>query len=244
MLRGCSTLKSQVETIDCTRIRNRIRSQEKEAVATESELSLYVEDKFDSHFLYSAGLEECMVYGYLLSSGRISNKEEIETIVFDGSECRVNLAEGSTPNLEQTKQQGTVSFEKLLEIRDLLLKSQNNHRATRGFHGAILYELTTNRWFTSEDIGRHNAVDKVIGHGLQEGYILSNSLFLVSGRLVSNIVSKGIFAGIPVIASMTVATSEGIKKARENNRTLVGSLSEEGCWLYHEGDLKVKTTIQ
>ena len=239
MHRGRSTLKSQVETIDCTRIRNRTRSQEKEVVATESKLSLYVDDKFDTQFLYSAGSDDYLVNGYLLSSGRISNKEEIETIVFDDLDCRVKLTKGTTPKLEQVDQQSTVSFDRLLKIRDWLLESQQNHRATRGFHGAILYELATDRWFVSEDIGRHNAVDKVIGHGLQEGYILSDSVLLVSGRLVSNIVSKGILSGIPVIASMTVATSEGIQKSKEHNRTLVGCLSDEGCWLYNEGVTKV-----
>ena len=239
MHRGRSTLKSQVETIDCTRIRNKTRIQEKEVVAKEAKLSLYVDDKFDSQFLYSAGSDHNMVYGYLMSSGRISNKDEIESILFDGSDCKVNLTKSDTPDVKNTDQQDTVSFERLLEIRDLLLDNQQNHRATRGFHGAILYELNTDRWFVSEDIGRHNAVDKVIGHGLQEGYILSDSALLVSGRLVSNIVSKGILSGIPVIASMTVATSEGIQKSKEHNRTLVGCLSDEGCWLYNEGVTKV-----
>jgi len=237
-------MKSQVETIDCTRIRNRTRSQEKEVVATESKLSLYVDDMFNNEFLYSTGLDDCLVYGYLLSSGQISTKEDVEKIAFDDHECKVKLAKKDTPHLDNTGQQETVSFEKLLEIRDFLLESQHNHKATRGFHGAILYELTTNRWFACEDIGRHNAVDKVIGHGLQEGFILSKSVFLVSGRLVSNIVSKGIFSGIPVIASMTVATSEGILMAAEHNRTLVGALFEKGCWLYHEGSVKIQTTIQ
>jgi FdhD protein len=232
-------MKNQVETINCTRIRNGIRLQEREVVAVESKLSLYVDEKYNTQFLYSAGSDDCLVYGYLLSSGQISTKEEIETIVFDSSDCRVTLTNGPTSNLEHANQQDNVSFDKLLEIRDLLHESQQNHRATRGFHGAILYELSTNRWFVSEDIGRHNAVDKVIGHGLQEGYILSDSVLLLSGRLVSNIVSKGVHSGLPVIASMTVATSEGIEKARENNRTLVGSLSDEGCWLYNEGVTKV-----
>jgi len=237
-------LNSQVETIDCIRIRNRTRSQENEIVATESKLALYVNDKFVAEFLYSTGSDEHLVYGYLLSSGRISSKDEVDSIVIDSLECRVVLVNGNSPGNDQVDPQKTVSFDKMLEIRELLLENQTSHKSTRGFHGAILYELSTDRWFVCEDIGRHNAVDKVIGRGLQESYILSNSLLLLSGRLLSNIVSKGIHAGIPIIASMTVATSEGIQKARENNRTLVGCLSDDGCWLYHEGPLKVKKDIQ
>jgi len=237
-------LNSNIETIDCIRIRDGSRVIEKEVVATESKLALNVNDEFEAQFLYSSGFDEHLVYGYLLSSGKISNKSDIESIQIVNQECKVNLAKGKSLNSDYDRHQTTVSFEKLLEIRDLLLESQQNHRATRGFHGAILYELTANRWFTCEDIGRHNAVDKVIGYGLQEGYALADSVLLLSGRLLSNIVTKGIHAGIPVIASMTVATLGGISEARKNNRTLVGSLSEEGCWLYHEGVVKVQTTIQ
>jgi len=237
-------LKSNIETIECTRIRNGARLTEKEVVATESILALYVNDELETQFLYSSGLDDCLVYGFLLSSGRISDKSNIDTMQIDNHECRVILTKESIPNLGPVKYQKTVSFESLLEIRKLLLENQQSHRATRGFHGAILYELTTNRWFTCEDIGRHNAVDKVIGYGLQNGYSLSDSVLLLSGRLLSNIVSKGVNANIPVIASMTVATSGGISMAKENNHTLVGSLSEEGCWLYHEGVVKVQTDIQ
>jgi len=105
-------------------------------------------------------------------------------------------------------------------------------------------ELSSGRWFSCEDIGRHNAVDKVIGYCFQQGYSFSDSVLLLTGRLTSNIVQKGIHAGIPIIASMTVTTSEGIQKARENNRTLVGCLSDDGCWLYHEGAVKVKNDTQ
>lgn len=237
-------MTSPVRTIDCIRIRNGFRMQEKEVVATESRLALYVNEEFETRFLYSPGLDECLVYGYLLSSGRISSKSDIVTIQIEGHECRVNLAEESMPESEQVNHQNSVSFEKLREIRNLLQENQPNHRSTRGFHGAILYELTTNRWFACEDIGRHNAVDKVIGHGLQEGYVLSDSLLLLSGRLLSNIVSKGVFSCIPIMASMTIATSEGILKARDNNRTLIGSISDEDCWLYYEGSVKVQMSIQ
>jgi len=232
-------LENYIETIDCTRIRNGSRVLEKEVVASEAKLALYVNNQYETQFLYSKGLEVYLVTGNLHSSGRIRSKSEIAKVEIDEEECRVSLKKG-TPDPKPLDQQRTVSFDKLLEIRDLLLENQTNHKATRGFHGAILYELTGNRWFACEDIGRHNAVDTVIGYGLIEEYELSNSVLLLSGRLLSNIVSKGLNSGIPVIASMTVATSEGIFAARYNKCTLVGSLSDDGCWLYNEGPVKVQ----
>ena len=90
-----------------------------------------------------------------------------------------------------------------------------------------------------EDIGRHNAVDKVIGHGMQNGYNFSHSIVLLSGRLVSDIVSKCRNSGIPLMASMTVATDGGIGQAVESGMTIIGSLSEDGFWLYNEGVVRV-----
>lgn len=232
-------MKNQVETIDCIRIRNRTRTQENEVVATESNLALYVDDAFVTEFQYSTGLDDCLVYGHLLTSGRISNKKEIKSLIIDGVECRVNLANRITPRIYQVNKQKFVTFDKILEIRDLLLENQTHHRATRGFHGAVLYDLSTDQWFACEDIGRHNAVDKVIGHGMKEDYTLTDSVLLLSGRLLSNIVSKGILSGIPVISSMTVSSNEGIQISRKHNRTLIGCLSDEGCWLYHEGVIKI-----
>lgn len=237
------TLENYIETLDCTRIRNGSRVIEKEIVATEAKLTLYVDNQFHTQFLYSKGLEVYLVTGHLVSSGRIRSKSEIRRMKTDGEECRVSLKK-SPPDVKTVDKRKNVSFKKLLEIRDLLLENQSSHRATRGFHGAILYELTSNRWFACEDIGRHNAVDTVIGYGLIEEYELSNSVLLLSGRLLSNIVSKGLNAGIPVLASMTVATSEGIFAARYNKCTLIGSLSDDGCWLYNEGIVKVDTETQ
>jgi len=230
---------SAVEKIDCIRIGKNTRNQLTEIIAKESKLELHIEDELSTQFLYSTGSEELLVFGHLLSSGRISKATDVTTIGFDNGICRVNLVEGCTSTSTHTSTQGTISYNKLLEIRNILVENQENHRATRGFHGAILYDLPTNRWFVSEDIGRHNAVDKVIGYGLLEGYALTESLLLVSGRLFSDMVSKGILASIPIVASMTIATAEGITKARESNLSLVGCLSEEGCWLYNEGIMKI-----
>jgi FdhD protein len=232
------------EEIDCIRITKNTRNQQKETIVKEARLDLYVDGEYVNHFLYSSEFEKELVFGHLHSTGRMFNASDVDSIVFDDEICRVSLRKEDKSDLFNTCLQNTISFEKLLEIRDLLVRNQSNHKATRGFHGAILYELTTGRWFVCEDIGRHNTVDKVLGYGLLEGYSLVDSLLLVSGRLISDIVSKGTLAGIPLLGSMTVATAEGVKLSSEHNQTLVGCLSEEGCWLYHEGTMKVKTDIQ
>jgi formate dehydrogenase accessory protein FdhD len=64
-------------------------------------------------------------------------------------------------------------------------------------------------------------------------------MVLLSGRLLSNIVSKTKNCGLPLMASMTVATDGGIQQGVESNMTLIGSLSEDGFWLYTEGAVRV-----
>ncbi|GAG88016.1 unnamed protein product, partial [marine sediment metagenome] len=84
-------------------------------------------------------------------------------------------------------------------------------------------------------------VDKVIGYCSQQGYSFSDSMLLLTGRLTHNIVQKGTNSGIPVIASLTVATDMGMKTAKESDTTLIGALTEDGCWLYNERITKLET---
>ena len=241
---GEDRLTEPITEIQCIRIKEGIRNQVEERIATEVRLTLKINNQLENQFLYSVGLDEQLVYGYLLSSGIIESVNDVERIDLDNGQCSVMISKGKKIKIETPNFPSSVSFDQLLKARNILTSNQQNHKATRGFHGAILMELSSGRWFTCEDIGRHNAVDKVIGYCLQQGYSLSDSMLLLTGRLISNIVQKGINSGIPVIVSMTVSTAEGIKISKEHNRTLIGCLSEEGCWLYHEGSVKLETPNQ
>lgn len=233
-----------ITKIQCIKIREGIRNQVEEKIATEVGLTLKINNKLETQFLYSVGLDEQLVYGYLLSSGIIKSVNDIERIDWDRGHCSVMISNEKQIKIEAPMFPSSVPFDQVLKARNILTSNQQNHKATRGFHGAILMELSSGRWFACEDIGRHNAVDKVIGYCLQQGYSLSDSMLLLTGRLISNIVRKGINSGIPVLVSMTVSTAEGIKISKEHNRTLIGCLSEEGCWLYHEGSVKLKIPNQ
>jgi formate dehydrogenase assembly factor FdhD len=232
-------MKDIVAEIDCIRVDGDERENRRETIATEAEMHLIVNDKPITNFLYSPDLDEQLVVGYLVSSGIISGLEDIDRIELGGDITKVWVSE--TEKQESTVQDVglSISHRQLIEIRNRLLENQKSHMATRGFHGAIIWELSTRKWFVCEDVGRHNAVDKVIGYGIKEGYNFSHSMVLLSGRLVSNIVAKCRNSVIPLMASMTVATDGGIREASEANMTIIGSLSEDGFWLYNEGVVRV-----
>jgi FdhD protein len=232
----------QLMEIQCIRIDGRTRRNENERIARESYMDLYINDAIAERFTFSPGHEKQLVIGYLLSSGAIRGLNDIERTEMKEQICRVWLS----PHLKN-KPAGSggavqhVAYDEILKASQILKNSQVHHRATRGFHAAMLMDLTTEKWFTCEDIGRHNAVDKVIGYCLEEGFNLPNSLLILTGRLISNIVQKGVNSGLAVIASLTVSTNEGIQIARESDTTLIGGLSEKGSWLYHEGRTKILT---
>jgi FdhD protein len=96
------------------------------------------------------------------------------------------------------------------------------YKRTGGTHCAILFSEMGEAFFSAEDIGRHNAVDKVVGGALKKGIDFSRSWLAVSGRLPADMVMKAVVVGIPLIASVSAATSEGIEVGERFGLTVVG----------------------
>jgi len=232
--------KDQIAEIDCVRIESGSRSVRKERIAIESSLTLLLDGKKAASFVYSPGFERELVFGHLISSGMIKDIVDVRDFEISDSICRISQTQSTNKHKEEAdKNLNQVDFKTVVDIRANLLKIQKNHRATRGFHGAIIWENSSGKWFACEDVGRHNAVDKVIGHFAVSNLSLGSSILLLSGRLTEQIVNKCMNAGIPVVASMTVATNRGIEIAKESNMTLVGALTEDACWLYNEGSVSI-----
>jgi FdhD protein len=115
--------------------------------------------------------------------------------------------------------------ELLVKLPDVLRSSQDVFQRTGGLHAAALFDSTGVLQVLREDIGRHNAVDKVIGWALQHGQLpLGNSVLLVSGRGGFEIVQKAIVAGLPVVASVSAPSGLAVQLARELRLTLIGFL--------------------
>lgn len=115
--------------------------------------------------------------------------------------------------------------EVLVRLPEALRASQAVFGRTGGLHAAGLFDAGGDLLVLREDIGRHNAVDKVIGWALLEERVpLSDSILLVSGRGGFEIVQKAIVAGLPVVASVSAPSSLAVQLARELGQTLIGFL--------------------
>lgn len=96
------------------------------------------------------------------------------------------------------------------------------YRETGGTHGAALADKQGNLLLFAEDVGRHNAVDRVVGKGLERNIDFSSTLLICSGRLTSDLVLKVAVAQVPVLASISAAVDSGIELAGAAGLTLIG----------------------
>jgi FdhD protein len=118
-----------------------------------------------------------------------------------------------------------IEAEMLLRMPEALRESQAVFGRTGGLHAAALFNATGELLVLREDIGRHNAVDKVIGWALLDERVpLSSTVMLVSGRGGFEIVQKAIVAGLPVVACVSAPSSLAVQLARELRQTLIGFL--------------------
>jgi FdhD protein len=113
----------------------------------------------------------------------------------------------------------------ILGLPQRLRSAQGNFARTGGIHAAGIFDLRGELVVVHEDVGRHNAVDKVIGRAFLDGLLpLSRHILVVSGRSSLEIVQKALAAGIPIVAAVSAPSSLAVNFARECGQTLIGFL--------------------
>jgi FdhD protein len=126
-----------------------------------------------------------------------------------------------------------IDIETLLSLPLLLRELQGEFARTGGIHAAGIFDLNGEPKVVREDIGRHNAIDKVIGRAFLDGQLpLDRHVLLVSGRASFEIMQKALAASIPIVASVSAPSTLAMEFARESNQTLVGFLRPPSFNIY------------
>jgi len=118
-------------------------------------------------------------------------------------------------------------------LPEKLREKQVSFNSTGGLHASALFDLAGNFMMLREDVGRHNALDKVIGGAFTENKLpLSESILLLSGRASFELVQKAMMAGIKIIAAIGAPSTLAVEAAEEGGITLVGFLRNESFNIY------------
>ena len=225
------------------------KSRVEDEVAVDVPVEIFVEKKPFRTLLASPGQERELAVGHLLAEGIIDSVEDVERVVSKEYKVYVSLKTdrrlrleaskanrliipscgpiSDLPNLldrlrrPQVSSQFRVSPKVILGmIRELNLRAEV-YKATGGTHSAMLCSSDGEALAFAEDVGRHNAVDKVIGRLALEGGDFSGCVLISTGRQSNYMVLKAARVGVPVVVSQAGPLDSGVRVAEETGITLI-----------------------
>ncbi|MGA6152871.1 formate dehydrogenase accessory sulfurtransferase FdhD [Stenotrophomonas sp. NPDC087984] len=179
---------------------------------------------------------------YTTSSCGLCGKASLDAV---RTTARWPLADGLGDGADGGDSPVRIEPETLSVLPDRLRAAQRVFDRTGGLHAAGLFTPGGELLDLREDVGRHNAVDKLVGRALQQGLLpLSGSVLMVSGRASFELAQKAVMAGIPVLAAVSAPSSLAVDLAAETGLTLVGFLRGTSMNVYAgEQRLALRTAV-
>ncbi|HUT69375.1 MAG TPA: formate dehydrogenase accessory sulfurtransferase FdhD [Desulfatiglandales bacterium] len=228
----------------------------KDTVAAEHALTVHLDTKELVTLLCSPEKLEYLAIGFLCSEGLINGKEDLKEIVLDENQGVIEIATAehantakdgeskrligssggrgiSPPSLDHHKVESTLTITpvEIFSLIEEFVHRSEVFEATGGVHSAALCD-TQHILVFSEDIGRHNSIDKVFGECLLKALPTDDHIVITSGRVSSEIVNKVVKRNIPILISKSAPTNRGVELAADLGITLIGFVREGRMNLY------------
>ena len=168
---------------------------------------------------------------YMSSSCGVCGKTSLESLeVLKGLKCKDDQAARESINVLPS------NF--FFSLPGILRKNQDIFNKTGGLHGAMLVDFKGEIMALREDVGRHNAVDKLFGHCFLKGINAKLGVLLLSGRISFELIQKAAKSGVRFVAGIGAPSSFAVSLAKKNEMTLVGFLKEKSFNCY-AGDERI-----
>ncbi|MCL8000521.1 formate dehydrogenase accessory sulfurtransferase FdhD, partial [Brucella sp. 21LCYQ03] len=174
-----------------------------------------------------------------LTNGFIPELTHTDRNFYTTSSCGV-CGKGSIQSIrtvstfkDHVKEEIRIDTETLYQLPNRLRSFQNNFSATGGIHASGLFNLRGDLLALREDVGRHNALDKLIGYALSANLLpLDSNILLLSGRASFELIQKAAMAGIAIVAAIGAPSSLAVELAEDFDMTLIGFLKDNRCNIY------------
>lgn len=239
-----------IEKVDIYRVNRDSKQAGEDIVVKELPLTILLNGRELVTLLCSPANLKYLAIGFLLSEGLLHSRNDIKRIIADGKRGIVRVETVTDLNgeeeqvfkriitpgcgrgaafysaadavgMNEVKSDLQVNGAEILELMSHFQQRSETYRSTGGVHSAALCDKKNLNVF-SEDIGRHNAIDKIFGQCIWEGISTNNQIILTSGRISSEIVIKIARNNVPVLASKSAPTDTAVKLADLLGITLIG----------------------
>lgn len=260
-------ITNEIERFPILRLNNGGSSHIEEVVAREFMFTIFLNSEELVTLLCSPRNLEHLAVGFLASEGLLESKNEIEKMEIDhrmgvarveikgrkktdigfspkrliasgcgGGATFYSVADAAAPKIESPMK---ISPDLVFTLVNEFQHGSQLYLATHGVHSAALADINSILIF-SEDIGRHNAIDKIFGECLLEDIPTEDRIIISSGRISSEILHKVAKRGIPIIISISAPTSLGLKAADNLGIALIGGVRGKKMNVYtHDWRIKV-----
>ncbi|MCX8239959.1 MAG: formate dehydrogenase accessory sulfurtransferase FdhD [Akkermansiaceae bacterium] len=223
-------------------------------VAVEEPLQVVVDGRSLAVLMRTPGDDEVLVMGFLLTEGIIDKADQVRRIDLEARDnhAMVFLIDDHQCDWERLTRHlfsasscglcGKATIDAILqshppiankpdfdpeviqEAPDIMRAAQANFDSTGGIHASGVFSKEGTLLVIHEDVGRHNALDKVIGEGLLKGIDFSECFLLVSGRISFELMQKAVAARLPLVAGISAPSSLAVSFAKTSGQSLIGFL--------------------